>query len=121
MRVCERCRDVVIYCSCVLEDPSWIDSTKFTNNPSFWIFRGNQKAEWDRVGRNLFGDQELIDDIKKHLHGEYVEVLKPGFSLWMDFRDPNAVYFVAKDILKGCTFSDSAPDWSEMEDPNTIY
>ncbi len=121
MDVCSRCLDVVTYCKCQLEDPEWNVSGKYTNNPTFWIYRGTQEAEWDREGRNLFGDPELIKDIRAHMTEEYTEILKPGFWLWMSVHDPNAVYFVAREKLKGCTFSKSAPDWSAMEIPGQIY
>jgi hypothetical protein len=96
-------------------------AAEYTDNPSFWIFRGEQKAEWVELTRELTGDWELIKDISKHLHGGYEVVLQPGFGLWLSVHDPNAVYYVASEKLTGCTFSDSAPDWSDMTDPNAIY
>ncbi len=121
MDVSSRCLDVSAYCKCQLEDPEWDISGKYTNNPSFLIYRGNQEVEWDREGRNLFGDADLINNIRMHMTEEYTEILKPGFWLWMSVHDPNAVYFVAKHLLQGCTFSKSAPHWSAMENPNSFY
>ena len=121
MRVCSLCGDVVLYCSCMLLDEREESAAEYTDNPSFSIFRGEQKAEWVELTRELTGDWELIQDISKHLHGGYEVVLHPGFGLWLSVHDPNAVYYVASEKLTGCTFSDSAPDWSDMTDPNAIY
>ena len=90
-------------------------------NPSFWIYRGEAEVEWDRDGRALFGDAELIAEIRSNLSGERQVVLHPGFSLWMVEHDPCAVHYVASKILHGCTFSSDVPDWSRYSEPRAIY
>jgi hypothetical protein len=119
MRVCSICGDVVLYCKCMYENS--YELSQLTSNPSFWIKRGDQLAIWESETRYLYGNPTLLSDIRSHLHGKYVEVLIPGFCLWMTERDPNAVFHVAKDMLKGCRFSNSAPDWSEMTRTDVVY
>ena len=121
MSVCSRCGDVALYCSCERTDPDWTRSSKWTNNPSFYIYRGDAEAEWDREGRMLFGDPELVAEIRSKLTGEYVEVLISGFCLWMVEQDPYAVHLVARDEIEGCTFSKSAPKWGKFSKPGRIY
>ena len=121
MRVCSLCGDVVLYCTCMLESESDSGSPDFTDNPSFSIYRDNTEVIWDSETRSLSGDPLLIQDIEEQMHGDYEIVLHPGFGLWMISRDPNAVFFVAKELLKGCTFSETAPNWSEITDPDNIY
>ena len=89
MNVCSRCGDVILYCPCERIDPSWIHSSEWMENPSFFIYRGDAEAEWDREGRILFGDPELVAEIRSKLTGEKVEVLIPGFCLWMVEQDPH--------------------------------
>lgn len=120
MEICSQCRDAVMYCSCSRTDPEMSSHPEWSENPSFWIYRGNAKVEWDRDGRVLSGDQDLIAEIKSKLSGEYEEVLVPGFCLWMVPQDPYAVHLVAQQI-KGCTFSPSAPDWSKFSESGVIY
>lgn len=121
MRICSICGDVVLYCSCMLGDDKDSDSPNYSDNLSFSIYREGSEAHWDRNSRSLLGDADLIDDINKHLNDKYEIVLQPGFGLWMSVREPNAVYYVAKELLSGCTFSATAPDWSEITDSDTIY
>lgn len=121
MRVCSLCGDVVLYCTCMLESERESDSPNYTDNPSFSIYLGTAEVKWDSETRSLSGDGALIQQIEKHLHEKYEVVLQPGFGLWMSVRDPNAVYYVAKDLLKGCSFSETAPDWSEITNPDNIY
>ena len=121
MRVCSLCGDVVLYCTCMLENESHSDAQNYTENPSFSIYRGIAEVRWSRETRSLYGDTTLIQDIQKHMHETYEVVLHPGFGLWMTARDPNAVFYVANQLLKGCSFSETAPDWSEMTDPENIY
>jgi len=120
MDTCSRCLDVVIYCSCERTDPDWSSSPDLMENPTFWIYRGDAEVEWDRDGRALFGDAELIAEIRSKLSGELDVVLIPGFSLLMVERDPYAVHLVAKSI-EGCTFSKSAPKWGKFSKPGDIY
>ena len=118
---CSRCGDVVFYCECPYTDPAVIDDKDYMDSPSFEIFRGAEVVEWDRARRSLGGSEKLLQDILSYLDGEYVEVLIPGFCLWMSPKDPYAVHFVAENLVKGCTFSPSAPDWSEWTKPGRIY
>ena len=118
---CSRCGDVVFYCECPYTDPAVIDDKDYMDSPSFEIFRGSEVVEWDRARRSLGGSQKLLQDILSHLDDEYVEVLIPGFCLWMSPKDPYAVHFVAEHFVKGCSFSASAPDWSEWTKPGRIY
>ena len=122
MRRCSVCLDVVIYCSCALEDDSWKTNQKrwVTDNPSFTIFRGDEEAEWIRETRELVGDKKLVQDITKHLTGEDVVVLHQ-MSLPMIVEDPYAVHHVASFLLDGCSFSESAPDWDKYSQPGVIY
>ena len=120
MKTCSQCGDVVQYCKCMLSDDTL--SEIYTNSGSFSIFRGEEVAEWDREGRNLFeGDPGLINDIAEHLTGERRLIFHPGFELLMSVHDPYAVHYVASKILHGCTFSSDAPDWSRYSEPGTIY
>ncbi|MDC0912042.1 hypothetical protein OAQ27_02925 [Aquiluna sp.] len=112
---------MVMYCECPYTDPSVVDDKNYMDSPSFEIYRGSEVVEWDRARRSLGGSQELLHDILSHLDGEYVEVLKPGFCLWMSHKDPYAVHFVAEYLVQECTFSPSAPDWSEWTKPHRIY
>jgi hypothetical protein len=118
---CSRCGDVVFYCECPYTDPAVIEDKDYMDSPSFEIFRGSEVVEWDRARRSLGGSQKLLQEILSHLDGEYVEVLIPGFCLWMSPKDPFAVHFVAENLVKGCSFSGSAPDWSEWTKPGRIY
>ena len=120
-RLCSRCGDVVMYCTCPYTDPVVVDDKDYMDSPSFEIYRGDQKAEWDRQTRSLSGDAELVQEIRSHLTGEYVEVLYPEFSLWMTHKDPFAVHYVASEFVKGCRFSKSVPDWSPFTDPDVVY
>jgi len=121
MNVCSRCGDVVMYCSCQRTDSAWSSHKELTENPTFWIYRGHETAEWDRDGRALFGDPELVADIRFKLSGERELVLLPeyplaGFMLLMAERDPYAVHLAAQSI-DGCTFSPSAPNWGTISRP----
>ena len=118
---CSRCGDVVFYCDCPYTDPAVIDDKDYMDNPSFEIYRGSEVVEWDRARRSLGGSKGLLEDILRYLNEEYVEVLAPGFCLWMSSKDPFAVHFVAENLVNGCTFSCSAPDWSEWTKPGRIY
>ena len=118
---CSRCGDVVMYCDCPYTDPAVVDDKDYMDSPSFEIYRASEVVEWDRARRSLGGSQKLLHDILSHLDGEYVEVLIPGFCLWMSPKDPYAVHFVAEYLVKECTFSPSAPDWSEWTKPGRIY
>jgi len=118
---CSRCGDVVFYCECPHTDPAVIDDKDYMDSPSFEIFRGAEVVEWDRARRSLGGSHKLLKDILSYLDGEYVEVLIPGFCLWMSPKDPYAVHYVAENFVTGCTFSNSAPDWSEWTKPGRIY
>lgn len=118
---CSRCGDVVFYCECPFTDPAVIDDKDYMENPSFEIYRGSEVVEWERARRSLGGSKRLLEDILRYLNGEYVEVLAPGFCLWMSPKDPFAVHFVAENLVNGCTFSRSAPDWSEWTKPGRIY
>ena len=120
MNTCSRCGDAIIYCSCERTDPAWSSHPDLMENPSFWIYRGEAEVEWDRDGRVLFGDAELIAEIRSNLSGERQVVLHPGFSLWMVEHDPYAVHLIAQSI-KGCTFSKSAPKWGKFSKPGQIY
>jgi len=120
MKVCSLCGDVVLYCTCMLGSEG-SDSPTYTDNASFSIYRGNSEVIWDSETRSLSGDISLILDIEKHMHENYEVVLHPGFGLWMSARDPNAVFYVANELLRGCSFSETAPDWSDMTDPDIIY
>ena len=110
---CSRCLDVVLYCSCEREDPSWSKRKQWADNPSYWIYLGGLSAEWDRQGRALFGDEELIEQIRNLLSGQLETVLHLGFQLWMVEQDPYAVHHAAQQIT-GATFSESAPVWSDF-------
>ena len=118
---CSRCGDVVMYCDCPYTDPSVVDDRDYTDNPTFEIYRGDETVEWERRGRSLGGSPRLLSDIMNHLSGDFEEILKPGFCLWMSHKDPYAVHFVAEHFVKGCSFSASAPDWSEWTKPGRIY
>ena len=120
MNRCSRCGDAIIYCSCERTDPAWSSHPDLMENPSFWIYRGKAEVEWDRDGRALFGDAELIDEIRSNLSGEHEVVLHPGFSLWMVEHDPYAVHLIAQ-AIEGCTFSKSAPKWGKFSKPGRIY
>jgi hypothetical protein len=115
------CGDVVLYCKCLEENAVFEEIKMFRNNPSYWIYRGEETAFWDQETRNLYGDKKLLEDIRALLHGKQEEILKPGFELWMDVRDPFAVHYVASWQLSGCTFSKTAPDWSPWTKPGVIY
>lgn len=119
--ICSRCRDVVFYCTCPYTDPAVVDHKDYMDSPSFEIYRGSEVVEWDRATRSISGSPKLIKDILSYLDDQYVEILHPGFCLWMSYKDPYAVHFVAENFLKGCTFSPSAPDWSEWTKPGWIY
>ena len=121
MRTCSLCGDVVMYCKCQEEESTYEEIKLFKSNRSYWIYRGEEAAFWDQETRNLYGDKQLVDEIKSHLHGEHQIILIPGFGLWMDVREPFAVHYVAKEILKGCTFSKTAPDWRPFTRPDVIY
>jgi len=121
MRTCSLCGDVVMYCKCQEEEFVYEEIKLFRNSPSFWIYRGKETAFWDQETRGLYGDKELVDEIKSYMNGENVEVLSPGFSLWFDIREPFAVHYVARDLMKGCTFSKSAPNWRPFTRPDVIY
>ena len=118
---CSRCRDVVMYCDCPYTDPAVVEDKDYTDSPTFEIYRGDETVEWERRGRSLGGSPRLLSDIMNHLSGDFEEVLKPGFCLWMSHKDPYAVHFVAEHFVKGCSFSASAPDWSEWTKPGRIY
>ena len=122
MRKCEICLDVAIYCKCAANEDLWNPSHGMwvTDNPTFWIYRGDEKVEWDKEGRALWGDPKLIEDLMEHLDGEYVTVLYP-MQLPMVPQDPYAVHWVAKHKLKGCTFSKSAPKWGRFSKPGVVY
>lgn len=120
MNICSQCKDAIMYCSCQLTDPTWSSHPEWSENPSFWIYRGNAQVEWDREGRALFGDEGLIAQIKAKLSGNYEEVLIPGFFLWMVPQDPYAVHLVAGQI-EGVTFSPSAPNWDKYSEQGFIY
>lgn len=75
MNTCSRCGDAIIYCSCERTDPAWSSHPDLMENPSFWIYRGEAEVEWDRDGRVLFGDAELIAEIRSNLSGERQVVL----------------------------------------------
>lgn len=121
MRICSICGDVVLYCTCMLEENRVVESPIYSENPSFSIYKGSSEVEWDSASRTLSGDPVLIQEIMKHLHGGYQDLLEPGFGVWMRVEDPNGVFYVAKELIEGCSFSDTAPDWSEITDPDTIY
>jgi hypothetical protein len=89
-------------------------------NPSFWIYRGEAEIDRGRDGRALFGDAELIAEIRSNLSGERQVVLHPGFSLLMVEHDPYAVHLMAQSI-EGCTFSKSAPKWGKLSRPGRSY
>lgn len=114
---CTRCGDVVMYCDCPFTDPAVVDDKNYTDNPSFEIFRGDEKVEWQRRGRSLGGSPGLLIDIMNHLKGDFKEALTPGFCLWMTPKDPYAVHFVASEILQGCTFSKTAPPSKKSTKP----
>jgi len=118
---CSRCGDVVMYCDCPYTDPAVVEDKDYTDSPTFEIYRGDETVEWERRGRSLGGSPRLLSDIMNHLSGDFEEVLKPGFCLWMSHKDPYAVHFVAEHFVKGCSFSASAPDWSEWTKPGRIY
>ena len=121
MNTCSRCGDAIIYCSCERTDPAWSSHPDLMENPSFWIYRGEAEVEWDRDGRALFGDAELIAEIRSNLTGERRLIFHPGFELLMSVHDPCAVHYVASKILHGCTFSSDVPDWSRYSEPRAIY
>lgn len=116
---CSKCLDAIMYCTCSYSDPNVVDPP-FYSNASFSVFRGDEEVEWDSEHRSISGDRELLSEVMSQLNGEYVEVLKPGFCLWLDFREPFAVRWAAENI-EGCTFSASAPDWSRFSKPGRIY
>ena len=125
MKDCSKCSGVVMYRSFQRTDPAWSSNGTYTENPTFWIYRGDEAAEWDRDGRALFGDAGLVEEIRSRLSGESELVLIPGFLLigfWllMSEHEPYAVHWVAQSI-EGCTFSETAPDWGNWNKPNGIY
>lgn len=125
MEVCKNCLDVVAYCTCRYENQASsqvnlekqpAEVTYYRNgekveNPSFHIYRGEQCVLWDGVTKNLSGDKELRDSILNHLNNNFVETDGPYYYLWLTPQDPHAVYWVAKRLVSGCTFSSSAPNW----------
>lgn len=118
---CSRCGDVVMYCDCPYTDPAVVNDRDYTNNSSFEIYRGRETVEWESSTRSLSGSKRLIDEMMGHLTGERVEVLIPGFFLWMSHKDPFAVHFVAEHFVGNCTFSKTAPNWSQWSKPDEIY
>lgn len=105
---CSRCGDAIIYCSCERTDPAWTSHPDLMENPSFSLYRGEAEVDWDRDGRALFGDSDLIADIRSNPSGERQVVLHSGFSLLMVEHDPCAVHQITQSI-EGCTFSKNAP------------
>lgn len=118
---CSLCGDVVFYCECPYTDPLVVDDKDYLDSPTFSIYKNGMSATWERHRRELFGDKDLVEEIISHLDGEFVEVLRPGFCLWMSVKEPYAVHFVAEQLMSGCEFSSSAPDWSEWTKPGEIY
>ena len=117
---CSNCRDEILYCRCEREDPTWSNRAWLSENPTYWIYLADMSAEWDREGRALFGSESLVREIKRKLSGKLETVLYPDFQLLMVEQDPYAVHFVAQ-LIPGCTFSKSAPDWSELSVEGRVY
>ena len=120
MNTCSRCGDAILYCSCERTDPAWSSRPDLMENPSFWIHRGEAEVEWDRDGRALFGDAEVIAEIRSNLSGERQVVLHTAFSLLMVEYDPYALHLIAQSI-GGCTFSKSSPKWGKLSRSERIY
>ena len=102
-RICEKCRDVVMYCTCYIgEDRDLSDSGEFQ------ILSPAGVATWNPSNRMLTGDQITIDAILAQLSDRKETICDVG-TPWMEQREPIAVAFTAE--VLGFELSGDVPEW----------
>jgi len=107
-RICENCRDAVMYCTCYIgEDRDLSDSGEFQ------ILSPTGVATWSPSNRMLTGDRETIDAILTQLSDRKETICDVG-TLWMEQREPIAVAFTAENL--GFELSGDVPQWGFIRD-----
>ena len=102
-RICDNCRDAVMYCTCYVgEDRDLSDSGEFQ------ILSPTGLATWNPSNRMLTGDQVTIDAILDQLSDRKETICDVG-TLWMEQREPIAVAFTAEGL--GFELSGDVPEW----------
>ena len=102
-RICENCRDVVMYCVCYMgEDRELNDSAEFK------ISDGSDEVTWNPSNRLLSGHQRMIDAIRAEFTDDKQTICDVGV-LWMEEREPIAVALIAESL--GYKLGEGAPEF----------
>ena len=102
-RICENCRDAVMYCTCYMGE-----DRELNNSGEFKIFDGTDEVVWSPSNRFLSGNQRMIDAIRAELTDEKQTICDVGV-LWMEEREPVAVAFIAESL--GYELGEGAPEF----------
>lgn len=107
-RICVRCLDAVIYCTCYLGE-----DRELTSSGEFRITDGKDELVWNPSNRMLSGNERLKKAILAELSDQKETIYDVG-TLWMEQREPMAVAFVADRL--GYVLIGDYPKWGYFRD-----
>lgn len=107
-RICERCLDAVIYCTCYMGE-----DRELTSSGEFRIIDGKDELIWNPSNRMLSGNERMKRMILAELSDQKETICDVG-TLWMEEREPLAVAFTA-DCL-GYELRGDYPQWGFIRD-----